>query len=294
MKTYTSHAFLLAVFLGGFNLIRAQTPPPQLPHYPNGVEGIKGATLPPPGIYLRDYNYFYTADTFDAGPPGFELFAYVQAPRLIWISPFEVLGGYYGADVLVPLVYQDVKFGGRSWDKFGLGDIFVEPITLSWHRDQFDLGVGYGFWAPTGDFDPAEPASPGKGYWGHMLTAGATVFLDDAKSWSVSALNRYEINHENPDTKITPGDAWTLEVGLAKTFQQTIDLGVVGYLQTQTTRDRGEVANPNRAWVYGVGPEANFFFPKHMFFASVRYVYEIDAALRPQGHMVNITLTKGF
>ena len=31
-------------------------------HYPTGLEGLKAATLPPPGVYLRDYNWFYYAD----------------------------------------------------------------------------------------------------------------------------------------------------------------------------------------------------------------------------------------
>ena len=31
-------------------------------HYPPGLEGLKAASLPPPGVYLRDYNLFYYAD----------------------------------------------------------------------------------------------------------------------------------------------------------------------------------------------------------------------------------------
>jgi len=222
------------------------------------------------------------------------VFGYVQAPRLIWITPVKLFGGYYGADVLVPLVYQDVKVGTDRWDKFGLGDVFLEPITLSWHQPAYHLSLGYGLWTPSGDFDPANPASPGKGFLGHMLTAGATFYLDAAKTWSVSALNRYEINHENPDTKITSGDAWTIEWGIAKTLRRSIDVGLVGYAHAQVTRDQGAGASPNRSWVYGLGPEVNFAFPKVMFFASAQYVYEIDAAQRPQGHMVNVTLTKRF
>jgi hypothetical protein len=30
-------------------------------HYPAGIEGIEGASLPPPGLYLRDYNVAYTS-----------------------------------------------------------------------------------------------------------------------------------------------------------------------------------------------------------------------------------------
>lgn len=268
----------------------------QSAHYPAGVEGIKGGTLPPPGLYLRDYNYFYWSKDFPGGPDDFDLFAYVQAPRVVFISDMKVLGGFYGADVLMPLVHQDVKVGSMLNDqKFGVGDVFFEPITLSWHKDTFDLGIGYGFWAPTGDYDPTRLASPGKGYWGHMLTAGATIYLDPKKTWSVSALNRYEINHQNEDLKYTPGDVWTLEYGLAKTFNGTLDVGVSGYYVVQTTKDSGSgPLNPTRDQLIGIGPEVSNFWQKIGLFSSVRYVYEIDASNRPRGHMLNITLTKIF
>ena len=150
-------------------------------HYPTGVEGIKGPSLPPPGVYFRDYNYLYFADKFEEGPPGFDLFAYVQVPRLIWITPVKILGGYYGMDLIVPFAYQDLDSAGPSGSDFGLGDIFVEPITLSWHGKQFDASFGYGIWTPTGDFKATDPISPGKGFYGQMLTAGVTYFPDKLK-----------------------------------------------------------------------------------------------------------------
>jgi hypothetical protein len=265
----------------------------QSAHYPAGVEGLKAATLPPPGFYLRDYNYFYTSDELPGGPPDFDLTAYIQAPRLVWISPYNILGGAYGADVLVPFVYQDVTQGGKSDSEFGLGDLFIEPITLSWHIARFDVAVGYGAWAPTGDFDAAK-LSPGKGFWTHMLTAGATWYADAGKTWSISALNRYEISHENDDTGITPGQAWTLEGGIGKAITPALELGVVGYYQLQTTTDDGPGAGAAKDHAAAVGPEINLAFPKIMLFASARYFYEFDAENRPEGHTANITITKRF
>ena len=43
-----------------------------------------------------------------------------------------------------------------------------------------------------------------------------------------------------------------------------------------------------------VGPELNAFFPRLKLFASARYFYEIDSHDRPEGHTVNVTLTKMF
>lgn len=264
-------------------------------HYPAGVEGLKAATLPPPGVYFRDYNYIYWAKHYRGGPPGFDhVLAYVQAPRLIWITEQKVLGGYYGADVLVPFVYQDLEFAGFDDSRFSLGDIFVEPITLSWHPQQWDLAVGYGFWAPSGDYDRTDPVSPGKGFWSHMFTAGLTYYPDKEKTWSISALNRYEIHHENDDWNITPGHTWTLEGGIGKALTKTIEVGVVGYYQLQTTSDSGPGASNAKDHIIGVGPEISLLCPRLGLITSIRYLREVGAHDRPEGNTVNITFTRRF
>jgi hypothetical protein len=261
-------------------------------HYPAGVEGIKAGSLPPPGLYFRDYNYFYFSDDLKNGPPDFNLFAYVQAPRVIWISDFKVLGGYYGADVLIPFVYTDIKAGGMKQSDFGLGDIHVEPITLSWHIPQADFAVGYAFWAPTGDFDPSRLTNPGKGFWSHMFTAGATYYFDKEKTWAISALNRYEIHQEAEDFEITPGNTDTLEWGISKSLTKSIEVGLVGYYQQQTTEDSG--VGPSRVLDYSVaiGPEVSVFCSKLGLFTSLRYLREVAVNDRPEGNVVTLTLTK--
>ena len=205
----------------------------QLPvgsHYPVGAEGIKGGSLPPPGLYLRDYNFVYTADRVADLPADLDVFAYVQAPRLIWITPEKILGADYGMDVIVPFFDKQVHgvVGGRN--VFGLGDIQLEPVLLSWHEQQFDVAAGYALWAPTGDFNASHGAltaltSPGNGYWTHMFTLGGVYYPDDAKSWALSLLNRYEINTRQDQTGITPGEMYTLEWGLSKSVAKGVDVG---------------------------------------------------------------------
>ncbi|HNV00203.1 MAG: transporter [Verrucomicrobia bacterium] len=275
-------------------------------HYPIGVEGLKGGSVPPPGLYLRDYNQFYMSDRLkNSGVDDFDLLVYAQAPRLIWITNLKLLGAHYGADVLVPFIYTDLEVrtpDGKFKDStFGLGDIFVEPITLSWHCQKFDLGVGYGFWAPTGDSDPGLSTAPGKGYWGHMFTLGGTWFPDAQKTWSVSLLNRYEINHESDDYpaashpySITAGDVYSLEAGIGKSLSKVVEIGAVGYYQQQTTKDRGTEASNDLDRVFAVGPEISLTFPEASFFASLRYLYEFGAKYRSEGHTLTLTLTKRF
>jgi hypothetical protein len=274
-------------------------------HYAPGVEGIKGAALPPPGVYVRDYNYFYTADQLnDAtghknGPADLDAFTYVNLPRLVWITDTKLLGGFVGVDALLPIAYQQVSVktpGGPFNDtSFGVGDFFAEG-TLSWHLERWDLSAGCGLWMPTGDAPttPGPSTLPGLGYWAPMLTAGAMYYLDAEKTWAVSALNRYEFNTTQRHTGITPGQAYTLEWGVSKTLQKVFDVGAVGYYQQQVTGNNGPGAPADRNRVAGVGPEINVAFPKAMLFVSCRYCYEFMAESRAQGQTITLTLTKRF
>ncbi len=288
MKSFFAAIALLCGLMAAAGVGQAQT----FSHYPAGVEGIKGSSLPPPGVYLRDYNYTYFADSFEEGPPAFDVFVNVQAPRLIWITNKKVLGGYYGIDVIIPFAYQDLNLMAFHESDLGPADIFFEPITLSWHPKQADFSFGYGFWAPSGDFSLIDRVSPGKGYWTQMLTGGVTLYPDKEKTWSFSALNRYEFNQKRKATGVTPGQYWTLEWGLAKSLSKTADLGFVGYYQMQTTAASNASALSLKDRVVGLGPEISFAFPKVGFSASIRYLRETGAQMRPQGNTVNIILTK--
>ena len=64
-------------------------------HYVNGVEGLKAASLPPPGFYYRMYNVLYTADalTDDNGDEidavNFDVSVFANVHRLIWMSNYR-------------------------------------------------------------------------------------------------------------------------------------------------------------------------------------------------------------
>jgi hypothetical protein len=296
MKVQFHSVLLTAGLLALPSLVQAQP----TAHYITGFEGIKGASLPPPGFYVRDYNiaYYSTRVNTPAGNnihvPGFEAFTYANVPRIIYITDTKFLGGFVGVDALIPFVYQSVKVAGLHSDTFGIGDIFAEG-TLSWHPKQFDLAIGAGVHMPTGDSAASPTTRVGLGYWTPMLTAGATWYIDQEKTWAVSALNRYEFNTEQRDMHYTPGQAYTLEWGVSKTVCKVIDLGVVGYYQQQVTGDSGRIHDGgNHDRVAAIGPEISVAFPKYTGFASLRYLYEFMAEGRAQGHTFALTLTKRF
>ena len=277
-------------------------------HYVPGIEGIECATLPPPGFYFRDYNVFYLGEQLNNSgghnyaPPGFQAMVYATVPRAIYISDYKVLGGNLGGDVVLPFVYSSYRNapspGGLvSGSTIGVGDFYGEG-TLSWHPKQFDIGAAVGFWAPTGNSSGPPQTQPGSGFWTPELTLGATWHLDEARTWAISALNRYEFNGEYNNTGVTPGQAWTLEWGLSKKLIKTLDCGIVGYYQQRVTASTGNEPLAASLFPYSrvaaVGPEVNIFFPSIKLWTALRYNYEFMAENRVQGHTFAIVLTKAF
>jgi hypothetical protein len=86
----------------------------------------------------------------------------------------------------------------------------------------------------------------------------------------------------------------TMEWGISKAVTKTVDLGLVGYYQQETTEDSGTGAATALSHVVGVGPEVSVFWEKIGLVSTLRYIYEADAKDRPQGHTVVLTLTKRF
>jgi hypothetical protein len=273
-------------------------------HYVSGVEGIKGATLPPEGVYWRMYNVLYTADDLrdehgDKVDVDFDVDVVCVVNRLVYSSGIEVLGGNLVADICVPLIYTDIsmKAGGMTLfddNEFGLGDILIEPAILAWHGPRYDAALGVGLYLPTGDFDADEPASPGKGFWIGMLTAGATFYFDEARTWSASILSRYEIHSEQEDTDVTYGNDFHFEWGLGKTVAKIWDIGLAGYCRWQVTDDSGPGTTDDREEAYAIGPEVSVFVPDWGLGVSLRSLWEFENKVNSEGNITTLMIMKAF
>jgi hypothetical protein len=274
-------------------------------HYVNGVEGIKAATLPPAGsLCYRLYNVFYNADTLkdsdgDELGVGFDLSVYAMANRFIWITNKKILGADFGADIIIPFVYTDIEIRaiGVADEKFGLGDVAVEPFVLVWHGPRYDAALGAALYIPTAEYDLNEPASPGKDFWTGMFTLGGTWYFDAARSWSASILARYEIHSEKDSEDVKPGNDFHFEWGIGKTLAKIWDVGLTGYCQWQVTDDSGSDVVWDRGdhdSVYAVGPEVAVFIPPAALCVSLRSQWEFQAVDRPEGHVTTLTVTKLF
>lgn len=248
-----------------------------------------------------------------------KLDVYVDQNIIGWTTPFKILGANYGLMIDIPLV-QVTGTGNASLDlaaqRFGLfdrnitrnatrsggasstahfniADMYVEPINLGWHLPQLDVLATFGFFAPTGSYDPDKAINNGLGRWAEMFGLGAVVYLDAARSWSVSAMTRYLTHQKQEGVDIRVGDNFALEWGVGKTFRPEswkpaiaqLDTGVVGYAQWQVTDNRGSDIPPPlrgiKSNIFAVGPEIAATTKFGRFFA--RYLFEFGAQNAPEG-----------
>ena len=96
-------------------------------HYASGLEGIKAATLPGPGLYYKMYNLFYNADELkdkngNKLKVNFDISVFANAHRLIWVSGVKILGADYVVDATIPF---------NKKEHFKVGQYDVKGIDIN-------------------------------------------------------------------------------------------------------------------------------------------------------------------
>lgn len=274
-------------------------------HYVPGIEGLSAAAAPPEGLYYRGYLMHYDIDSFrdasgNAAPGRNSGSVNAWAHRFIWMTGQQFLGADYGMEAIVPMLDIELDLdvaGGQRFEDDGLGDVFVGPVILGWHGEQWDATFAAGHWFDTADFEAENPASVGKGYGTTMLTLGGMWHLDAERRWNVSALSRYEIKTEQDATGITPGDSWLLEWGLGHRLENGLELGLVGYDAWQLEADDG-AATGAKAERHAIGVEAGYLWPAVGVQLKGAAYHEYDAeagglkGLESEGDAIRLQLTK--
>ena len=287
-----------------------------------GDNGVGAGTLPPPGWNVGTLYYRYDTDTvvdkdgnrivFDASQPG-GMTMHAVAPTLLFVSRRAARGGSL-AVMLAPSFANGTMgapvFGLQQDVDAGVGDMYVAPLIVGWHSPHADVKTGFGFFAPTGRYAPDATDNLGKGMWCWELSAGTTVFLDAARSWSVATAAFWEA-HSNKRVQVTVGprsgltdvkvgQILSLEGGAGKSFLKgAASVGLAYYAQWKLTGDR--FADPllwpsgsplGRHRVYGVGPDVTLpvAFKKHLIsLVNVRCLWESGARTKSQGTSLLIT-----
>lgn len=282
----------------GLSLVSLSARAQDIGHKIPGTLGLDAGVKPRAGISLVDMFVAYGANSAvdrhgNAIPLGLDLDALAgMLAASVTVDLFR-LPISYTASLGVPMahVHASTTRPEASLDRFGLGDVFAQPIKLGFRMWRVDIVAGYAFYAPTGRFE--QQGGIGRGHWTHQVSLGGAVYFDGARTWSLSALASHDTNTKKRDVDITRGDTIQIQGGLGKTLFQIFRIGVAGYWLEQTTDDAGSnlpaVFRGARDRVFGLGPELDVAIPQMKGRIVARYEHDFGVLSRPEGQIFTLT-----
>ncbi|MFC1680595.1 transporter [Pseudomonadota bacterium] len=277
-------------------------------HNLRGDYGVASGSQPPPGSYLSPFYINYDVDALRdrngdrvdrGGGLDVEGFALIYQ----WVSEKQLFGGNYSVLVAPSWTTNSLDSPFLETDlvtSWGLGDLYIQPVNLGWHKDRADYVAGIGIFAPTGEFTDGASDNTGLGMWTFEVFAGTTVFLDEAKSWHFATTAFWETHSEKEDSDQKVGNLLTLEGGLGKSLKGgAITLGLVYFAQWKLSADDLGTAGPadvslNKHQVFGVGPELTFALTrqqKPFGFVNMRYLADFGAESMTEGNTFTLAVT---
>lgn len=274
--------------------------------YPNGAEDIFAGAVPPPGFYVLDYNYYYSADEYKDAPPGlrdedFDLDIYANVLRLLYVSDKQILGGNWAMHTFIAYLTLDAEFDPPGIDFLeeesdDLGFIIVDPFILAYHWEHFHCVFAVDVYIPTADWNKDEAFNIGRNNYTIEPIFAWTYMWDSG--WSLSQKLMWDFNTSNNDFVVpdpTTGDLveGTLEPGEEFHFDYSLDYGltptlragVAGYAYWQVNDNRFndvEVDEP-KSRVFGIGPVVSATFFQGRLTLSAKVLPEFGARNHPEG-----------
>lgn len=293
-------------------------------HYPNGVDQFLMGVGPPPGFYLKEYNYWYHATEFKDndghtlklathGEELDHLDIYGFIPRFIWISKLNILGGFYGQYLFVPVIKADVRLNAGapshsvtlSDSREGVYDLIYSPFVLTWHAKNglLHAGTALDIFIPTGPYNKKHLVNIGKNFWTFEPVFTITGFLPQHPNLSASIKLMYDFNTKNDDflidpftaakignmaltgmkTHLTPGQEFHFDYGIDYALTKSFRVGIGGYFYQQVTDDKtsvGKVKN-DKGRVFSIGPGVWYNYQRWFF--DFHTSFETGVKSRPQG-----------
>ena len=265
-------------------------------HNSLGDFGLLSGSQPAPGFYLATFYNRYDSDLLrdrngdpvtlspeDPGSIGVNAFA----PILWWVTDVRILGANYGAMAVLPFANIALAAPVLGFDLrtgTALGDLYLQPVNLGWHRDRADFTAGIGLFAPTGRYEDGADDNTGLGMWSFELYGGATVFFDEQRSWHVATTAFYETHGDTKDSNQRVGNLLSLEGGFGRSFKEgTVSVGAAYYAQWKVTDDDFGIdfeipgLSVGKHKVFGLGPDLTLplaMGDKLIAFVNARYMWE--------------------
>ena len=226
--------------------------------YPLGMSATNSGVTPEAGFVYSNQLLIYARSKFK-GADGRVLATgsnsvVLDMNTLAWVSKKRFLGGAkFSMTATLPLAKNSLTSDvtGPVSGAGGFGDTYFQPFILGWNKERAAVRAVYGFLAPTARFEAGANDNVGSGYWTHVVSSGQTFYLTKNKRTNISAFQMYEFHTTQKGTKVRPGQTFNLDYSLMHTLaiggKANIQVGLVGYLQRQTTAKRGPGITPEQS-----------------------------------------------
>jgi hypothetical protein len=272
-----------------------------------GSVGLKAGSQPPPHVYvIVPFVYVYRTDEVkdrngDRLPINAEISSVAYAGGVNVVTTKKILGGNYGYQALFPVGANNRLQGTEieSNPGAGLTDSAVVPISLGWHGKRADAIANYSIFIPTGRYTDGASDNTGYGMWGHELSFGTTVYLNEAKQYHAATIASFDFQSKKEDSETKVGNAMFLEGGVGADFLKGgLTAGLNYYAEWKLSADQIEgfpdilIRGKNK--VFALGPEVSMALARKgtlYGFIKVNYQWEVYARTTTQGSELTILAT---
>jgi hypothetical protein len=257
-----------------------------------GAEGWYAGALPPPGLHLLDYTLYYTAHEFrgerggDVESPPFSDFdarVIAQVIRPIYVSDKKLFGANLAWHAVIPVVAkrQSSDFFDDSME--GLGDIYVSPFILTWHKPPFHYAAGLDVITPTGSYSSHDLTTIGNNHW---TFEPAFAFSYLAKSGLCASTKlMYDYHTEDHKLDYQEGQQFHLDYNVGYQFgpKKRWKAGICGYWLTSLEEDewKRDRLSGSEEQVFSAGP--TLAYGKDNWLVALKAQKEFEAENRPEG-----------
>jgi hypothetical protein len=265
-----------------------------------GTLGLLAGSQPGSGVYIADRFVRYSSNELidrngNRIPIDLDLDALANAIGVQVTFKLPWHSAYMNASLGIPWARVNLQTDRpeANADRFGFGDVYVQPVKLGWKMSWIDIVAGYSFYAPTGRFTPMGSDGVGRGYWTHQFSLGSTLYFGRSRTWNISEYASYDLNQPKRGLDITRGDTFQVQGGAGKTLG-IVDLGLAAYGLWQVRDDRGNDVPQSlrgaRDRAFGLGPEIDIRLPIHSRI-TLRYCHDVAVLTRPLGQILVFGLT---
>lgn len=183
----------------------------------------------------------------------------------------------------VALDYYSQQTGSGTYTftnkSIGFGDMYLQPVWLSWKKNSFQYALNYGVWAPTGKYEPNSMDNGGHGYWSQNIR-GAVKYKPNHKI-NLSIASTFEINHWQKKTDFKEGSHLTIDFGGSYLINNRGDeFGVFSHYTQQISDDKGSEGNHVSDKIAGIGAFGSYWIIPKKVGAMFRITQNFNAENR--------------